>query len=771
MLRQLSSCILWGMVSLLCAAVMLQPAQEWSSPWSRQPGQADLSQDSTVAWQGRATDRVTHRGSDDWSISFGPQLGVLPGELYVFSGQIRLKGNGNAGASVVSRKGEDVLAWTLGHNPISESDQWRRMTVRLVVPFGVTSFSPRLTGYGPSQVWLADWKFERIGKVPVLDPKGQPWTLKNKLISAQIAPGSLAMKVQDLRSGKVWTQEDRAGGLIASSAKAEGNQLQVRAFGSGSHQPMTLTYSLAPERPEIDIKLEGQPTADLDVIDFPPAFESRENTVFYVPLNMGIRWEAKDKRVSDQWLPGWSGHGLCMGFWGAQEGSSSVLTIIKDLDDFMLRLTRVEGGLLTAHPSWHGEKKRMGYPRRLTYCFFEKGGYVEMAKRYRAHAKEAGLYKSLKAKIAENPNVAKVVGALNLWTWSGEKVQMAQEAKAMWMNRTLWSGGGSPDELKEILKLGFVTSRYDIYQDVMDPARHKDLPYVHPDWTTDAWPKDLCRNESQDWVRGWMVQDKQGKDVPCGVLCDSKAVPYAQKRTGEELKTHPYQARFIDTTTASEWRECWDPDHPMTRRQSRDWKMRLLSLFSKDFRLVTGSETGHEASVPHLVFFEGMMSLGPYRVPDAGTDPPKIYETLPQNVTEFQLDPAQRVPLWQLVYGDCTVSTWYWGDFNHKHLGTWDVRDKLNALYGTSPMFFTDLAGLKAQRARFIQSYKATVPIAEKVGLSEMVSHAFLTPDRKVQESRWANGASVLVNFSPETWSGKGALLRPGEVKFLPGKE
>ncbi len=714
---------------------------------------------------GRPTVKLIHKGKEDWSLTFGSRISVLPGEMFIFSGRIKVEGEGDVGASVVTRKNDDVLSWALGHSPVKETHGWKSISVRLIAPFGVTSFEPRLIGNGPSQIQLEDWKIEKIGKVSALDPQGPSWQLKNSLLSASISPANLSINVKDLRNGREWKQA--AGqNLIVSSAKTAGNQVIFRAFGTGSHQPLTITYTISKDKPEIDFQLEGAPTADLDTIESPSAFISSPQTVFYMPVNMGVRWEAGDKRIEDQWLAGWTGHGLGMGFWGVEEGESGLLTIIKDLDDFMLRLSRGSDGLLAAHPVWYGEKKKLGYPRRLTYSFFDKGGYVQMAKRYRAYAKTAGLYKSLKQKIAENPKVADVVGALNLWTWSGDKIAMAKEAKAMGLNRTLWSGGGTPAELNEILKLGFVTSRYDVYQDVMDPARHKDLPWVHPDWTTDAWPKDLCRTENQDWVRGWVVQDKEGKDAPCGVLCDRKALPYAVKRTTEELKTHPYQARFIDTTTASDWRECYDPSHPMTRRESRDWKMKLLSLFSKDFKLVTGSETGHEASVPHLVFFEGMMSLGPYRVSDAGTLPSKIYDTLPQNVLDFQLDPAQRVPLWQLVYGDCIVSTWYWGDFNNKHLGTWDVRDNLNALYGTPPMFFTDLEGLKAQRERFIQSYKAVVPIAERVGLSEMISHAFLTPDRKVQESKWANGAGVIVNFSGKAWSRNGLVLKPGEARF-----
>ncbi len=64
--------------------------------------------------------------------------------------------------------------------------------------------------------------------------------------------------------------------------------------------------------------------------------------------------------------------------------------------------------------------------------------------------------------------------------------------------------------------------------------------------------------------------------IPCGVICDRQALPYARERIPADLATHPYRARFIDTTTAAPWHECYDPNHPMTRTESRRWKMELL---------------------------------------------------------------------------------------------------------------------------------------------------------------------------------------------------
>jgi hypothetical protein len=300
---------------------------------------------------------------------------------------------------------------------------------------------------------------------------------------------------------------------------------------------------------------------------------------------------------------------------------------------------------------------------------------------------------------------------------------------------------------------GVLSSRYDIYQDLMDPKVVKQqLRGLHPDWTQDAWPKDIMIDKDGDWRKGWRVRGKDGQMYPCSVLCDRQAPKYARQRIPAELKTHPYSCRFIDTTTASPWRECYHPDHPMTRSDSRYWKMELLRYVCEDMKLVTGCETGHDAAVPYVHYFEGMLSLGPYRIPDAGRNMRKIWDEVPERVAKFQVGHKYRLPLWELVYHDCVVAQWYWGDYNNKLPAIWDKRDLFNILYGTPPMFMFTREGWNENKNRFAQSYKDVCKVARAVGYAEMTDHRFLTPDRNIQQTIFANGITITVNFSSESY-------------------
>jgi hypothetical protein len=125
----------------------------------------------------------------------------------------------------------------------------------------------------------------------------------------------------------------------------------------------------------------------------------------------------------------------------------------------------------------------------------------------------------------------------------------------------------------------------------------------------------------------------------------------------------------------------------------------------------------------------------------------RIWNDVPGPVAKFQLGQKYRLPLWELVFHDCVVADWYWGDYNNKLPALWNKRDLFNVLYGTPPMFMFERDSWEKNKARFVQSYKNTYACVRAAGYSEMTSHRYLTADRDVQQTSFANGTTVTVNF------------------------
>ena len=143
-----------------------------------------------------------------------------------------------------------------------------------------------------------------------------------------------------------------------------------------------------------------------------------------------------------------------------------------------------------------------------------------------------------------------------------------------------------------------------------------------------------------------------------------------------------------------------------------------------------GSETGHDASAPFCDYYEGMLSLGPYRVPDSGRNIPQVWTNVPSRVAKYQVGEKYRLPLWELVYHECVCAHWYWGDYNNKLPEIWWKRDLFNMLYGTMGMYIFNSRQWAEDKEKFVRSYRLTSPIARATGYSEMVDHRILSSDR-----------------------------------------
>ena len=745
----------------------------WNRPWARE-GEIRLDFDEEQPLAGKVSARITASGKLDWSFQQSKPLAVRPGEIFELSAVAHLQGEGRAGISVVLRDGSGkVLDWTFGEALARESSRPQRLQSRFVIPPKAASINVRWVGRGPVVARLDDVALKCTGDIESMRAANLPkeLTLSNAAIEAVFHTADGRLTVADRRGKLRWEQLPPTAPPLVLAAERKDGAITARLLDTAVWQELTLVIRCENDAPELSLKLEGRgpmPRA----LAYPSGWRSPEGGLLIMPVNEGISYPVDDRRLKEMHYILYGGHGLCMGWYGvclgARGDGPGAMTLVEDTDDAAVRVVRRDDRL-HCQPYWESQKGQFGYPRRMRFVFFDRGGYVAMAKRYRQHARQIGLLKTLAEKRRENPNVDLLVGAVNVWCWDRDAVEICRQMQAAGIDRILWSNRGAPEVLEQLNRMNVLTSRYDIYQDVMNPAEFPRLRHVYQDWTTEAWPDDLMIDRNGDWIRGWAVRDKEGNWLNCGVTCDARAVDYAKKRIPAELKTHSYRCRFIDTTTATPWRECYHPKHPVTRGESRQWKMRLLQFVSKDCALVCGSETGHEAAVPYVHYFEGMLSLCPYRVPDAGRNMQQIVEEPPERVAVFQTGHHYRLPLWELVYHDCVIAQWYWGDYNNKIPSLWRRRDLFNALYGTPPMFMFTKKYWQENRERFVESYRTAAPVARRTGYSEMLSHAWLTDDRAVQQSRFADGTVVTVNFGEKAHRlPDGSSLAPLSLKVEP---
>jgi len=743
--------------------------QGWQQLWCREEGLGKAEWLSLSNPGGSHCVRITYQGQRDWSFAQEQRLPVKPGEIYVFSSWVKcenLKGSGQGQLSVVTRDAlGSELDWLYGLKNTGIDHDWEKLSGRVMVPDRCATLQFRITGEGPGTTFWSGLTLEKVGEAQ--SPQAlQPVTLTSAGTTLSYLPDTKQLVLTHPTGDSQRLQGWGGGGTLLKLTKSAESRLDLLlADASGN----TVSASVELEKDGSALfRLKGDSPLAGD-FEFPGPLLSNAKDHWVVPLNEGLYVPADDPYFHTWDLVLYSGHGLCMPFIGLTNGEQGLLAVAETQNDAKARFAAPQEGKTSSWSFlWQPARQGWGYERRLRLIAVPRGGYVGIAKAYRAYARGQGLLVSLKEKARVNPQVDKLVGAVDVWWW--KKAESWQEdpqgeiygkqMKDAGIDRVLWSHEEPGPVVQALNQLGYLTGRYDIYQDVYSPDTP--LPWVNKE----GWPDCLDLLPNGDWMKGW-VSNNGPLSYTGGVICSACILDMAKNHIPKDLQSHAYGARFLDTTTASPLRECYSPRHPLSRTQDRENKMGLFDFVSKAMTLVTGSETGMDMAVPHLDYFEGMMSLGPYRLADAGYN--LSQEEKPQeDYFRFQVGPYYRIPLFELVYHDCVVNYWYWGDSSNRQTADWDARDLFNALYGTPPLWIMDPDRWEKDKARFVQSYRTGADTARKTGYLEMVNHAFLTPDHRVQTTEFADGTKVWVNFGEKPFTLKdGTALAPKSWKAV----
>ena len=137
----------------------------------------------------------------------------------------------------------------------------------------------------------------------------------NKYLQVRLDEQSHALTVTDRRTHHEWTQNPPGPELQITSAKVEAGGIHLVVHDDANHLDIAAAVTLANDRPELEMKLSASgPLKNL--LAYPPAFAGRKGTWLIVPMNEGILYPADDASIPDRTLLAYSGHGICMPWFG-----------------------------------------------------------------------------------------------------------------------------------------------------------------------------------------------------------------------------------------------------------------------------------------------------------------------------------------------------------------------------------------------------------------------------------------------------------------------
>ncbi|OPZ14320.1 MAG: hypothetical protein BWZ10_01935 [candidate division BRC1 bacterium ADurb.BinA364] len=206
-----------------------------------------------------------------------------------------------------------------------------------------------------------------------------------------------------------------------------------------------------------------------------------------------------------------------------------------------------------------------------------------------------------------------------------------------------------------------------------------------------------------------------------GGRCPATMMKYARADLPRVVAATGQTVDYTDMVTASGFRECYHPAHPLTRGEDRRTKLALLE-YIRSLGLVNGSEVIQGYAVPAMDYAKGAMYVG----------------------LRYFLLRHIHAPLFNLVFKDCqvlfdgTVGTSRRMEYSNETLEC--------LAYGIQPQFSFNMAHYAGARAVIRETAALMSDFQRDTALDRLASHKYLGGGYDAQQTEMSSGARVSIN-------------------------
>ncbi len=633
---------------------------------------------------------------------------------------------------------------------------------------------------------------------------GESVSVKNEFLQLGAEPAANGLTVRDSRTGRDWTASfDSCAGSSSfddwqhiKSPQYESFRLtDTKKTGSGtirlsvenirSGQVFFLDVELDENVVTFELSADSMDQS-ISCIGLPPLFksDSAPGHLVFCDRSCGVLKEQSDPEGYVNSVLSTYANTSCLdmpwvGIVDLQKGDGVMVLLETPLDSAM-HLRKVSNEIWP-QPLWKGSLGKLAYRRRVSFRFSDGGGYAALAGMYREYLMQQKRFKTLAEKVNERPNVARLAGAAPVWADS-DVFEFIREARNRGVVNAILANperhGHGREETEALNQMGYLTSRYDSYSDIEEGT-----PWFQRDHIQETA---YVLQPGGEPLKGW----KTLEGVQFYSRSSAFALRAAKTYSGTLIDGQGLNSDFIDVMAAMDLFEDYHPEHTFSREQDMNYKREVFQYYN-DKKLVMGTEHGNDWCADLVDYTEGSLSGSFWWIPGEnknGWNPGHLQRPVSRDdfsslYLKYGVDSASRIPLWQLVYHDSLVSTWYWGDspgwFYEIAPEISDRKDVQTVLYGAMPLFWRDSHrgyNWSKNKDRWLESYYLTVKFHEAVFGEQLLSHEFLTADRLVQKTQFSNGAVVVANFQDGPYkinlNGRERVLPPnGFYAAAPGVE
>jgi len=375
----------------------------------------------------------------------------------------------------------------------------------------------------------------------------------------------------------------------------------------------------------------------------------------------------------------------------------------------------------------------------------------------------AARYGELRSELA-----VAFAGALsdNPQAWGSRAIQSLRDTGLSRLLLTLgegWEGGlWHPEAIRAGVEAGYLMAPYDSYETALSATEN-------PDWTT-AHLGSRAYRDCAIMLKGGTL--KTGFQQS-GHYTDPRCVrPLLEARVKAVQAKAGFNAWFLDAYATSMVFDSYRDGAGMTQAQNAEGNIDASRWLNTVLKLPTGSEDGNAITAQGILFAHGMQTpvigwgdqamtqdkQSPYYVGNwyPPEQPTVFFKPVPlkEPFRTIYFEPSMRLPLYQAVFHGSVITTHHWL-FDSLKLSNVRVENELTQLlYNVPPLYHLSASTVK-QRLPVIQRQDRFFrPLHQRLATQAMTDFRWLTADRQVQQTTFADGTRLVANFSGEEKEG-----------------
>lgn len=465
-----------------------------------------------------------------------------------------------------------------------------------------------------------------------------------------------------------------------------------------------------------------------------------------------------------------SGGGLIAPFFGYDLGNQSVSFIIHSDLDNQLYFEKSNNRLIQKLAHTFSNQNNDSFEMSITLT---ENSPMAPAFNFRRYLLENDKLRSLKDKIKENPQIAKLSGAMHAYMWGdGRTIHALDELNKLGISR-MWIGYEDkphrpprgkwvkkqhyvlPEYIEKAKNYGYLVGPYDSFHTMVEPKKAESAN----EYFIGQYPSACIRLKNQKPDVGFAGRGCHTSSEAFALEQPKNNTIYRRVSSFTNTGINTY---FLDCDATGELFDDYSTAHPMNKQKDRINRLERMSFIAHDKSLVLGSETAAAWAVNVLAFAHGNVSthnnahweltrrrdiFGTWWPPER---PAFFFKKVnpPSEYVRAKYDPAYRLPLFQAVFHDALVTTDRWEISHMKYPNLVTKTELFELLYGVAPIWSLDMKEIKEHRARLKKLSEFFSELHNSIFLEPLSEFLWLSEDRLLQQTTFGNKVRITANFS-----------------------